>query len=83
MGYSSPSVSRRGPQETQERPKEVQCVSAPPWGVLRALEAFCVRWRRCGVLLACLVFTHGDEDDASERCGQCAHEQVRICASFR
>lgn len=77
MGHSGPSVGHRGPQEAQERPKEVQCVSASPLG------AFCVRWRRCGALLACLAFTHGDEDDAGERCGQCAHEQVRICAGLR
>lgn len=45
-GHSVPSVSRRGPQETRERPKEVQCVSATPWGVLCALEAL---WRVTGV----------------------------------
>lgn len=32
MGHSGPSIGRRGPQETQERPKEVQCMSASPLG---------------------------------------------------
>ena len=57
-----------------ERPKACSACLRSPW-------AF---WRRYGrVLLACLVSAHGDEDDACECCGQCAQEQVRVCAGLR
>lgn len=58
-----------------ERPKGVQRVSAVPLGAF---------WRRYGrVLLARLVSAHGNEDDACERCRQCAQDQVRVCAGLR
>lgn len=76
-GHRGPSVDHRSPQRAWERPKGAARVSAAPWGVL------CARERRWRVLLARLALTHGDEDDTGERCGQCAHEQVRVCAGLR